>query len=216
MRGGKIESRLPAEFFQENERGMKQGETYHLGKYFKTAKCIDDMYTAEELSIACMNSLGIVTLEHQDYQDYKKVMELYDKLSKEEQEDVVESNILSLRTYLAEVFKNFREADSNTNKPADTLSQRKQLELETLLETVNPFYYNYMIFTNKLPEDVRRVVYRTMLETRGLKEPIDLMKLFLNYYNTINPFRAEDMKLRRKRYGRKKIKWVSLLKFSYS
>ena len=110
MRGGKIETCLPAEFFQENERGMKHGETYHLGKYFKTAKCIDDMCTAEELSIACMNSLGIVTLEHQDYQDYKKVMELFDKLTKEEQEDVVESNIL-FRTYLAELFKNFREPD---------------------------------------------------------------------------------------------------------
>lgn len=205
MRGGKIESRLPAEFFQENERGMKHGEKYHLGKYFKTAECVDDMCTAEELSIACMNSLGIVTLEHQDYKDYKKVMELYDKLSKEEQEDVVESNILSLRTYLAEVFKNFREADPNTNKPADTLSQRKQLELETLLETVNPFYYNYMIFTNKLPEDVRRVVYRTMLKTRGLKEPIDLMKLFLNYYNTINPFRAEDLSKREQEMAGKNL-----------
>ena len=125
-------------------------------------------------------------------------MELYDSLSKEEQEDVVESNILSLRTYLAEVFKNFREPDPKTNKPADTLSQRNQLELETLLETVNPFYYNYMIFTNKLPEDVRRVVYRTMLKTRELKEPIDMMKLFLNYYNTINPFRAEDITQREK------------------
>lgn len=95
MRGGKIESRLPAEYFQENEQGMKHGEEYYLGKYFKTAKCVDDMCSAEDLSTACMNSLGIVTLEHQDYQDYKKVMELYDKLSKEEQEDVVDSNILS-------------------------------------------------------------------------------------------------------------------------
>ena len=205
MRGGKIESRLPAEFFQENERGMKHGEKYHLGKYFKTADCVDEMCTAEDLSVACMNSLGIVTLEHQDYNDYKKVMELYDKLSKEEKEDVVESNILSLRTYLAEVFKNYREADPNTNKPADTLSHRNQLELETLLETVNPFYYNYMIFTNKLPEDVRRVVYRTMLKTRGLKEPIDMMKLFLNYYNTINPFRAEDMTQREKDMAGKKL-----------
>ena len=148
---------------------MKHGEKYHLGKYFKTAECVDDMCTAEELSTACMNSLGIVTLEHQDYQDYKKVMELFDKLTKEEQEDVVESNILSLRTYLAELFKNFREPDPETGKPADTLSARSKLELETMLDTVNPFYYNYMIFTNKLPEDVRRVVYRTMLRTRGLK-----------------------------------------------
>ena len=205
MRGGKIETRLPAEFFQENERGMKHGEKYHLGKYFKTAECVDDMCTAEELSTACMNSLGIVTLEHQDYRDYKKVMELFDKLTKEEQEDVVESNILSLRTYLAELFKNFREPDPETGKPADTLGARSKLELETMLDTVNPFYYNYMIFTNKLPEDVRRVVYRTMLETRGLKEPIDMMKLFLNYYNTINPFRAEDLTQREKEMAGKKL-----------
>ena len=205
MRGGKIESRLPAKYFQENEQGMKNGEEYHLGKYFKTAKCVDDMCTAEDLSTACMNSLGIVTLEHQDYQDYKKVMELYDKLSKEDQEDVVDSNILSLRTYLAELFKNFREPDPNTGKPADTLSERNQLELETLMETVNPFYYNYMIFTNKLPEDVRRQVYRTMLKTRGLKEPIDMMKLFLNYYNTINPFRMVELTSREQDLAGKKL-----------
>lgn len=94
------------------------------------------------------------------------------------------------------MFKNFREPDPNTGKPADTLSQRNQLELETLMETVNPFYYNYMIFTNKLPEDVRREVYATMLKTRSLKEPIDMLKLFLNYYNTINPYRMAELTAR--------------------
>lgn len=202
MRGGKIVSNLPAQFFQESdgkfesfEENVKQASQKKIlkeaegksliaaypGSYFKTGNCVDDMCSTEELTTACMNSLGIVTLEHQDYEDYKKVMELYDKMSEKEQKAVVEANLLSLRTYLADLFKKESGQD-------ELLTDEKKLALKAMLETINPFYYNYLIFTNKLPESMRTAIYEEMLQTRNLKDPLELLKLFLNYYNTVNPY----------------------------
>tara|TARA_Y200000002_G_scaffold366908_1_gene358368 strand:- start:4387 stop:6948 length:2562 start_codon:yes stop_codon:yes gene_type:complete len=205
MRGGKIVSNLPAQFFQQSDgkfesfeenvkeasqkKILKEAEGKSLiaaypGSYFKTGNCVDDMCSTEELTTACMNSLGIVTLEHQDYEDYKKVMELYDKMSEEEQKAVVEANLLSLRTYLADLFKKESGQD-------DLLTDEKKLALKAMLETINPFYYNYLIFTDKLPEPMRTAIYEEMLQTRNLKDPLELLKLFLNYYNTVNPYRMK-------------------------
>ena len=209
QRGGKIKSSLPTKYFQENERGFKFGEDYYTGKYYNTSKCVDDMCSPEELSTACMNSLGIVTLEQQDYTDYRKVMELYNRLSKSQQEDIVETNLLSLKTYMADIFK---------NSQAGKLDEASSMELRALLEVINPFYYNYLVFTNKLPEEMRDTVYNEMIKVRELRGPLDLMKLFLSYYNTINPYRmrsayeSEDMagvKLNQYMYNQFRIKEMS-------
>jgi hypothetical protein len=201
QRGGKIKSSLPTKYFQENERGFKFGEDYYIGKYYNTSKCVDDMCSPEELSTACMNSLGIVTLEQQDYTDYRKVMELYNRLSKSQQEDIVETNLLSLKTYMADIFK---------NSQAGKLDEASSMELRALLEVINPFYYNYLVFTNKLPEEMRDTVYNEMIKVRELRGPLDLMKLFLSYYNTINPYRM------RSKYESDEMAGVKLNQYMYN
>ena len=173
-------STLPPKFFvASSEVAGAKGEV-DVTRYYKSPGCVNSMCDPAELTKVCLNSLGIALLEHQDYDDYKGVVKLYDKLSAEDKDRVVQENLRGLVAYMQAMFANYDKQSG--------LSEDEKEGLRVFLEVINPFYYQYMLFTKKLPEAVHEVVFAEMRRVRGLKEPLDLIRMFLNYYNTINPY----------------------------
>ena len=180
--GGELVSVFPPKFFQDADMTMRHGEKKYYAPFYKSRGCITDMCSPQELTQACLNSLGIAMLEHQDHTDYQEVLRLYAKMTPEERMDVVDANLVSLRTYLADLFMNY---DRNAG-----LEYRKKESLREMLLAINPFYYYYMVKTDRLPEKMRQVIYETMHDVRKLTDPLGLVRLFLEYYNTLNPYQS--------------------------
>ena len=148
--------------------------------FYKTADCVTEKCgVSGEMSGACETTLEVALLEHQEYPDYVAAMRVYDKLTEGKQLRLVERNTASLRKYVVGLF---RDAASGT------LDASGQEQLRGLLAVLNPFYYHYMVFSDKVPEKVRENVYDAMRGVRALREPLDMVKLFLEFYATENPY----------------------------
>lgn len=191
--GGDLVSILPGKYFGDSERTMKFGEEKFHVPYYKTVGCVNDMCSATELTQACLNSLGIAMIEHQSYDDYESVLNLYKRLTPEQRDDIIESNLISLRTYIADIFINYNSDQG--------LGSDKQEELRRMLSVINPFYYHYLINTDSLPDKIRDVVYKEMNVVSKIEGPLGLVRLFLSFYNTLNPYSSTyDLRVSGKSY----------------
>jgi len=185
FKGGDLISVFPPKFFHDSEMIMKHGEEKYFAPFYKTSECVTDMCNPQEMTQACLNSLGIAMMEHQDYEDYQNVLKLYAKMGPEERMEVVDANLISLRTYLADLFTNYDSAKG--------LELSKKDELKQLLSTINPFYYYYIVKTDQLPKKMRDDVYNMMRNIHAINDPLELVRLFLDYYNTLNPYQRGDV-----------------------
>ncbi len=148
--------------------------------FYKTADCVAEKCgVGGDMSGACETTLEVAMLEHQEYPDYVAAMAVYDKMSEANQLRLVERNTASLRKYVVGLFR-----DSTSG----VLAAGAQGQLRGLLEVLNPFYYHYMLFSDKVPEKVRENVYDVMRGVRAVREPLDMVKLFLEFYATENPY----------------------------
>ena len=181
FRGGDLISVLPPKFFQDAESEMKHGEMKYHAPFYRSVKCVEGMCSSNKLTQACLNSLGIAMLEHQSSpKDYKGVLRLYAELTPDEREEVIDLNLLSLRNYMSDIFANY-------DKSVGLMPERSH-ELRAMLKVLNPFYYQYILKTDMLSDDISDEVYKAMQDVRKLSTPDDMVTLFLNYYNTLNPY----------------------------
>ena len=181
FRGGDLVSVLPPKFFQDAESEMKHGEMKYYAPFYRSVKCVEGMCSSKKLTQACLNSLGIAMLEHQSTpKDYHSVLRLYSELTPDEREEVIDLNLLSLRNYMSDIFTNYDKSNG--------LTPERSQELRAMLKVLNPFYYQYILKTDMLSDDVSDEVYKAMQDVRNLSTPDDMVTLFLNYYNTLNPY----------------------------
>ena len=181
FRGGDLVSVLPPKFFQDAQSEMKNGEMKYHAPFYRSVKCVEGMCSSKKLTQACLNSLGIAMLEHQSTpKDYHSVLRLYSELTPDEREEVIDLNLLSLRNYMSDIFTNYDKSNG--------LTPERSQELRAMLKVLNPFYYQYILKTDMLSDDISDEVYKAMQDVRNLSTPDDMVTLFLNYYNTLNPY----------------------------